>query len=235
MSILSRKFIAESLEKLKNAKNPFLNETEELEETSASRLISHINPMQSFAAISAERHDGELEKKAKLGDKKAKILVQKQQEQNNKNTKELANDIKNLGLSYIKTYGAWKEGSTTFENSFFINDISKRDALKLGAKYHQWGIIFKPAGEQTAYLINTSDDYGSVAKQFDFSNTSKFSQITTNPDNLDDYTGYSGLKAKSKDDKNLGFNYSFNSVFSDDELEKMRNDYKSKEKLKKAQ
>ena len=223
------------LESMISTKNPFIDEAEELDETSASRLISHINPMQSFAAISAERHDGDLEKKAKMGDKEAQIKVQKQQEQNNKNTKELANDIKNLGLSYIKTYGAWKEGTVTFENSFFINDISKRDALKLGAKYNQWGIIFKPKGENTGYLINTSDDYGSIAKQFDFSNTSKFSQITTNPDNLEDYTGYSGLKAKSKDDKNLGFNYSFNSVFSDDELEKMRNDYKSKEKLKKAQ
>ena len=229
------RYVKSLLESMISTKNPFIDEAEELDETSASRLISHINPEQSFAAISAERHNGELEFKAEHGDKQARKEVQKQQEINNKNNKELENDIKSLGLSFIKTYGAWKEGYITFENSFFINDISKRDALRLGAKYNQWGIIFKPAGEQTGYLINTSDDYGSVAKQFDFSNTSKFSQITTNPDNLDDYTGYSGLKAKSKDDKNLGFNYSFNSVFSDDELEKMRNDYKSKEKLKKAQ
>ena len=210
---------------------------EELDEaTSGSRLMQHISVEKSFAAISAERHNGDLEKLAQDGDKKAQHQVQVQQEMNNRNTKKLAEEIKSLGLSYIKTYGAWKEGTITFENSFFVNDISKKDALRLGRMFDQYAIIYKPAGEQTGYLINTTEDnYGDIELRFDFTNSSKFSQITTTPDNLSDYTGFSGLKAKSKNSKNIGFNYSFNPVFSDDEIEKMRDNLKNNDKTKKAQ
>lgn len=199
---------------------------EELDEaTSGSRLMQHISVEKSFAAISAERHNGDLEKLAQDGDKKAQRQVQLQQEQNNKNTKKLAQEIKSLGLSYIKTYGAWKEGTITFENSFFVNNISKKDALRLGKMFDQYAIIYKPAGEQTGYLLNTTEeDYGNIELRFDFTDSAKFSQITTTPDNLSDYTGFSGLKAKSKNNKNIGFNYSFKSVSPDVDIKTSQDD-----------
>lgn len=112
-----------------------------------------------------------------------------------------------MGLSYIKTYGAWRdEGPVTQENSFLIPNISKEQALELGKKYGQYSVIFKEKGEDTAYMYITLDneDFGKPDMEFDMSGDSKFKQVKQDKDELEPYSGYTGLKPNGK-----GYNLSY--------------------------
>jgi len=181
---------------------------EELMETKPARLKHHtLEPDAQFAHISAERNnplyepvEGETPKIAKY--KRTKKQAQKAE--NNKKTEQLKQDIKDLGLSFIKTYGSWHENDkTTSEQSFIVPNISKEDAMKLGKKYGQYSIIFKPRGEGkgSMYVTLDNDDYGKEDMQFVFNRDDDLEDVDASVP-LTNYSGYSGLK------KN-GHGYSF--------------------------
>lgn len=116
-------------------------------------------------------------------------------------------DIKDLGLSYIKTYGAWRdEGPVTQEDSFLIPNITKEQALELGKKYGQYSVIFKEEGDDNAYMYITLDneDFGKKDMTFDMGDKAKFTQVKKGKDELDPYSGYTGLKPGGK-----GYNLSY--------------------------
>lgn len=180
-----------------------LNEAdnETLEETKPARYNQHLNKDKSFANISASRSNDEFEKPGMEKEK------QKQSESNNKKTAQLKKDIKDLGLSYIKTYGAWRdEGPVTQEDSFLIPNITKEQALELGKKYGQYSVIFKEEGDDNAYMYITLDneDFGKKDMTFDMSNDSKFSQVKKSKEELEPYSGWTGLKPNGK-----GYNLSY--------------------------
>ena len=116
-------------------------------------------------------------------------------------------DIKDMGLSYVKTYGAWHEqDKTTKEKSFLIPDITREQALELGKKYGQYSIIFKDKEDDTAYMLITLDNenFGNVDGKFDMSGKEKFTHVDTKDDELQNYTGYTGLKPNGH-----GYNLSY--------------------------
>lgn len=178
------------------------SENETLEETKPARYNQHLGKDKSFANISASRSNDEFEKPGMEKEK------QKQSEENNRKTAQLKKDIKDMGLSYIKTYGAWRdEGPVTQENSFLIPNITKEQALELGKKYGQYSVIFKDKGDDTAYMYITldGDDFGKKDMTFDMSKDAKFSQVKKGKDELDPYSGWTGLKPGGK-----GYNLSYN-------------------------
>lgn len=182
---------------------------EEIEETKPERLKHHIFNDKSFANISASRTNDEyeiLDTDDEETKKYKRMMKQKQAAENNRKTEQLKRDIKALGLSYIKTYGAWRdEGQPTYEESFLIPNISKEQALALGKKYKQYSIIHKDKNSDKAYMYITldNDSFGNVDMAFDVSKQ-KGVNTAIEPLNLKPYSGYSGLKRKGK-----GFNYSY--------------------------
>lgn len=243
MSINSRKFIVEFNNKLENAKNPFLDEADDVvidESTSLSRLLTKMTPDQSFVAISAEHHDGKLEKKMTSSKQKnvkhnAIINYNNQQQINNQNTKDLESYLKKNNLNYVKTYGVWADNGKfkTFENSFLVNGVTKEQALNLGRIYNQEAVIYKPSGEMTAYLICTiteddgtiSEYFGDIWARFDLS-SSKFKQITQPINNVKRNSGYSNLKGKSALQKDAGQNYAFAPTFSNYKIGALKRSHK---------
>ena len=184
------------------------DDDEELMETKPARLKYHtLEPDAQFAHISAERNNSlyePVEGETKKIGKYKRIKREKQKAENNRNTEQLKQDIKDLGLSYIKTYGAWHENDkTTNEKSFIVPNISKEDAMKLGKKYGQYSIIFKPSGKDVGSMYVTLDDdnYGMEDMQFIFNKEDGLEDVDSSIP-LTNYSGYSGLK------KN-GHGYSF--------------------------
>ena len=184
------------------------DDDEELMETKPARLKHHtLEPDAQFAHISAERNNPlyePVEGETKKIGKYKRTKREKQKAENNRNTERLKQDIKDLGLSYIKTYGAWHENDkTTNEKSFIVPNISKEDAMKLGKKYGQYSIIFKPSGKDVGSMYVTLDDdnYGMEDMQFIFNKEDGLEDVDSSIP-LTNYSGYSGLK------KN-GHGYSF--------------------------
>ena len=152
-----------------------------LDETKPSRLQTHLQKEKSFANLTSEINDPIYEPVEGDTDKidaYKRKMKQKQSEINNKMLQELKNDIKHMGLSYIKTYGRW-------------NDKGKQ-------------IIYKEKNDDTAYMLITLDNenFGKIDKKFDFSKPSKFQHIKEptekekqkNSPNLRNNTGSTGLK-----------------------------------------
>lgn len=105
------------------------------------------------------------------------------EDENDKRTDELRHDIRSMGYGFVKMKGGYVEGIGTKketpvrENVFFIaskamkpddspnheqfnkqnNLLFKKDMESLGNKYDQESIIFKPYGEQKAYILGTTD------------------------------------------------------------------------------
>ena len=198
----SLRYWKKEVENRTEKKSDSLNGDEEiLDETKPARYNQHLGKEKSFANISASRSNDEFEKPGMEKEK------QKQSEENNRKTEQLKKDIKDLGLSYIKTYGAWRdEGPVTQEESFLIPNITKEQALELGKKYGQYSVIFKEEGEDTAYMYVTLDneDFGKKDMEFDMSGDAKFSQVKQKDDELAPYSGYTGLKPSGK-----GYNLSY--------------------------
>lgn len=138
------------------------NFEEQLEETKASRFNQHLdNTDKSFANISAERNaqfDNEQDKKAF----------------NNKRTKRLENLLNNWNLKgYIKTRGGFDElgqprinpgNKESEENSFFIPNITKEQAVKLGKLFNQDSIFFKEENSNKVEEIATNKNYSDENK-----------------------------------------------------------------------
>lgn len=180
--------------------NNDIKDIEIIDESKPARINYHLDKNKSFAHISASRSNEDFEKPGMEKEK------QKQAEENNRKTEELKKDIKNLGLSYIKTYGVWRErGLPTQEDSFLIPNITKEQALELGKKYGQYSIIFKDKGDETAYmLITLKNDFGKIDKIYDMSKNNKFNRVTKIKSELEPESGWTGLKPNGK-----GFNYEY--------------------------
>lgn len=104
-------------------------------------------------------------------------------DENSKRTEELRHDIRSMGYGFVKMKGGYIEGMGTdketpvHEDVFFIaskamkpeesenyeqfnkqnNQVFKKDMESLGNKFDQEAIIFKPYGEQKAYILGTVD------------------------------------------------------------------------------
>jgi hypothetical protein len=105
------------------------------------------------------------------------------QDENQKRTDQLRNEIRSLGYGFVKMKGSYIEGMGTSEQKevhedvFFIaskamkedevpnheefnkqnNANFKKDMESLGNKFDQEAIIFKPYGESKAYILGTTD------------------------------------------------------------------------------
>lgn len=129
----------------------FLDEI--LNESSLSRLLSHRNNYDS-GCISAFR--SEFYKKLPDGRYKTKT------QENRKRNAALRQELRELGYSITKVNGFWQENEVDFptiEESIFVVDINhngtlKDDLVRLGKKYSQETILYKPAGKQP-FLIKT--------------------------------------------------------------------------------
>ena len=185
-------------------------ESVQLDETKPARYAHHLGKDKSFANISASRSNAlyePVEGDTEKIDKYKKKKKEEQDRENNRRTEQLKKDIKDLGLSYVKTYGAWHEqDKTTKEKSFLIPDITREQALELGKKYGQYSIIFKDKEDDTAYMLITLDNenFGNVDGKFDMSGKEKFTHVDAKDDELQNYTGYTGLKPNGH-----GYNLSY--------------------------
>lgn len=185
-------------------------ESAQLTETKPSRYAHHLGKDKSFANISASRSNAlyePVEGDTEEIDKYKRKKKEEQDRENNRRTEQLKKDIKALGLSYVKTYGAWHEqDKTTKEKSFLIPDITREQALELGKKYGQYSIIFKDKEDDTAYMLITLDNenFGNVDGKFDMSGKEKFTHVSAKDDELQNYTGYTGLKPNGH-----GYNLSY--------------------------
>lgn len=122
-----------------------------LEESSLSRIWQHIqNPENTFAVISAFRETNSDEKNWEEHLKlKADIR------------KKYGHIPQKSGYTYQE---GDRKGETVDEYSFFVPNISKEEALKLGKKYNQESILFKDSSG--FYMIYTDKRYGKVGITF---------------------------------------------------------------------
>ena len=87
---------------------------------------------------------------------------------NKKRNKKLESDIRSAGLGYFKVSGRYiedfgtKDAKDVGEDSFFIIGNSEQDGefksliKKLGAKYDQDSVLYKPGGNNDAALVGTN-------------------------------------------------------------------------------
>lgn len=153
----------ELLQYAKEQMNDFEDHYEEhMDETKASRFNHHLDDVEkSFANISAERNvdfDNEQDKKAF----------------NNRRTRRLEALLKDWDLKgYIKTRGGFDElgqprvnpgDKDSEENSFFIPNITKEQAIRLGKIFNQDSIFFKKEGSKKVEEIATNKKYADENK-----------------------------------------------------------------------
>lgn len=91
-------------------------------------------------------------------------------QENKTRTNELATDIRGAGFGFVKMSGHYIEGfgqegekTPVTEEVFFVIGKDKEDSghlksalKKLGAKYDQESILFKPFGDPKAYIVGTT-------------------------------------------------------------------------------
>lgn len=155
----SENMLSYAKEQMKEFENEFENT---VNETRASRFNYHLdNTEDSFANISAERNadfDNNQDKRAF----------------NNRRTKQLELILKKWDLKgYIKTRGGFDElgqprinpgDKDSEENSFFIPNITKEQAVKLGKIFNQDSIFFKEKGSNKVEEISTNKKYSDENK-----------------------------------------------------------------------
>ena len=152
-------------------------------ESSLSRIWQHINnPNTSFAIISAYLDD----------------------ENDEKNHKTLAKDIRKLGYGFIEMnsgYSYKTDDGEKFaeEKSYFIPEIKERDAIKLAQKYSQQSIIWKDESEFS--LVGARNDVGVGKRLMNFKRDK--STLTFNPTTVK--AAFSSLIKRSKKDAKFAF------------------------------
>lgn len=152
-------------------------------ESSLSRIWQHINnPNTSFAIISAYLDD----------------------ENDEKNHKTLAKDIRKLGYGFIEMnsgYSYKTDNGEKFaeEKSYFIPEIKERDAIKLAQKYSQQSVIWKDASEFS--LVGARNDVGVGKRLMNFKRDK--STLTFNPTTVK--AAFSSLIKRSKKDAKFAF------------------------------
>jgi len=146
-----------------------------LTESSLNRIISG-HDVNGYVMISASRGDclnGVIENPS----------MQQIEDENNKRTTELKNNIRSLHYSYIPVFDGYKEensDSASIEKSFIvfpyvnINKVQtdfktfEKDMIELGKKYNQDAILIKRPNENPKYYYTNTDtwdntDFGNVS------------------------------------------------------------------------
>lgn len=94
------------------------------EASSLSRIFQHLDSPH-FGVVSASLDS--------LGEK-----------ENAKRSAKLKGDIRSLGRGFIALDSKWElEGVVSSEISFFVPQLTEKEALKLGKKYQQWSVLSK--------------------------------------------------------------------------------------------
>lgn len=140
--------------------NDYLKQ-ELLSETKLARIYKFIEEGRPFAMLTAFRGD-------------------KTVAENNKRNKKLESDLRSAGYGYSKMKGAYVEDYGTddakdvSEASFFVignspDDKEMKDVIvKLGKKYEQDSVFFKPVGKDNGMLIGTNNsDFPGMGKEID--------------------------------------------------------------------
>jgi hypothetical protein len=112
----------------------------ELTEVSLSRLLTHVKEMDTggFAMISASKNPKTTSP-----------------EVNNKNTETLRKYLISLHVSFFPLRGGWKDeetGQEYTEESFFISNISKEVAKKLGKRFDQDAVLWGSPKDGMFYI-----------------------------------------------------------------------------------
>ncbi len=148
---------------------------DKINEASLGRVYQHIkgDASKSFAIITAFRGGYSLK-------------------QNRARNKQLGSAIRSLGLGFFKVTGYWVEcqddsleydecpdnmKKPVKEFSYFVPDISKKDAVKLGKKYDQDAIIYQ--GEETGQKVELLSKSGSSIMKLGKFSPSKIKQAYT--------------------------------------------------------
>jgi len=153
---------------------------QQFKEESLSRVWKHITDSdRSFAVISAYLTDDE---------------------NNDLNHEELKKDIRKLNLGFIEldtgyTYKIKSSNDEKMANekSYFIPEISKRNAIKLGKKYKQESILWKDENEFILLGISSNVGIGKTSMKF---NMLKNNSLTFNKEIVK--TAFSALLKGSK-------------------------------------
>jgi len=158
-----------------------LNDKLKINEASLNRVYQHTigDASNSFAIITAYR--GEYSKN-----------------ENQQRNSKLKSDIRSLKLGFFKLKGHWLECKDdsidysecpdnmkvpTVEESLFIPNISKKDAIKLANKYKQDGIIYQ--GEESNNIVQVISKSGQTLDSLGKFSPNKISQ------------GYSKIKGRT--------------------------------------
>lgn len=131
------------------------SEGDELDETKASRFNKHLDDTEkSFATISAERSMPQITDRPT------------QRGLNHRRTKVLEKLLKAWGLKgFIKTKGGFDEkgqprveinGDLSEEDSFFVPNITKEQAIRLGKLFNQDSVMFKEKGSNQVKELRTN-------------------------------------------------------------------------------
>jgi len=156
-------------------------------ESSWSRIIQHIEAGHSFAVISAYKWD-------------------LSETDNTERHNNLRTDIRKLGYGYIEqnsgySYKDTRTGNlgTVEEESFFIPQITRQEALALAKKYEQESIIYKDGNGFYVLLSNGAIDTEFKTKR------DKTGQITFSPEVIKH--AFSQLKKASAHQRQQKFAY----------------------------
>jgi len=121
----------------------------DLNESSLSRILSHVEGDRSFGVISAFR--GGLSK-----------------QENMERHSELKDKIRKMGYGFIEMRGGYKEEDGGFVNelSLFIPGVDKKEIIRLGNDYDQDSVIYKDKESFTLLGTNAATGRGKVLMNF---------------------------------------------------------------------
>ncbi len=121
-----------------------------INESSKSRIFSQLSDQSdiTLAIISACRPEGD-------------------------RSRELRKDIADLGVGYVNTVARWidEDGNPSDETSYIIYNISLKDAIDLGVKYHQHSIFYKDKSGLRLISTNAEDGIGTVINRINNAGT----------------------------------------------------------------
>ena len=129
----------------------FKEVTRELEESSLSRVMHHVNKTSKLGIMSPHRQENS-------------------DEENEKNFNELKKHVRKLGHGYVEMRGGYKEeGGFVKEKSLMIPNIERKHMMELGKKYNQHSVIHKDDEDFSLLGTNKSpgNSHGKVHAKFD--------------------------------------------------------------------
>lgn len=130
----------------------FLKE-EKIEETTTSRIYSHITNAENWAIISPYRSENTLQ-------------------ENRSKMAELKSIVRNRGYGFTQFISRWVEDGESFdEESLLIPNCKKEDALELGERFKQSSVIIKDKSGCKEICTTAFETYkpGEVVREYNVS------------------------------------------------------------------